>query len=347
MASGGTTGQGRRIGWDIGGAHLKAALAVGGVIVDVVQEPCPLWQGLGHLDAAFDRILARLGPADAHAATMTGELVDLFTSRAEGVAALAARAAERLGPDVAIYAGAAGLVTAAEAAGHAVEVASANWHATAALVAARLPDALLVDMGSTTTDVVPVRAGRIAARGRTDAARLASGELVYTGAVRTPLMALGPDVPFGGSRIAIMAEYFATAGDVWRVLGRLPDDADQHPTADGRGRSVAESRLRLSRMIGVDVAEADEADWTALAAAFAERQLRLVQDACMLVLSGASLAPTAPLVACGVGAFALPEIARRLGRPVTALEALIPAADTEVAARAAVCAPAAAMALAG
>ena len=36
------------------------------------------------------------------------------------------------------------------------------------------PDALLIDVGSTTTDIVPIVAGRVAARGRTDPARLRS-----------------------------------------------------------------------------------------------------------------------------------------------------------------------------
>ena len=332
MASGGGTRQGRRIGWDIGGAHLKAALAEDGRILDVVQEPCALWQGLDRLERAFDAVAARLGPADGHAATMTGELVDLFASRAEGVAALAAAAAERLGDDVAIYAGRAGLVS-----------------ATAALAGARVAAALLIDTGSTTTDVIPVRDGRVAARGYTDAERLATGELVYTGVTRTALMALGPDVPFAGRRIGAMAEYFATIADAWRVLGRLPEDADQHPTADGRGKSVAESRLRLSRMIGVDVAEADDEAWRGLAAAYAERQIRLVHDGALLALSGAGLPAGAPVVAGGVGRFVVAEVARRLGRDCLDLADLIPVADgpnaAAVARRAADCAPAAAMAL--
>ncbi|MEJ1160815.1 hydantoinase/oxoprolinase family protein [Prosthecomicrobium sp. N25] len=344
MASDGGAGQGRRIGWDIGGAHLKAALAVGGRIAAVVQEPCPLWQGLPHLDAAFAAILGRLGPADSHAATMTGELVDLFSSRAEGVASLAARAAAHLGGAVAIYGGRAGWLAPEAAGGRAEDVASANWHATAALTGARIGDGLLVDMGSTTTDIIPIRAGRPAARGYTDAERLSGGELVYTGLTRTPLMALAAEVPFGGRRLGVMAEYFATAADAWRVLGVLPEGVDQHPTADGRGKSAAESRLRLSRMIGVDVAAADEAAWRGLAAVFAERQVRLVQDGCLLAESGVPGGGVGPVIACGIGRAVVGEVARRLGRTVAAFEDLVPA-DGEAAPWTGSCAPAVAMAL--
>ncbi|MBT9291905.1 hydantoinase/oxoprolinase family protein [Prosthecodimorpha staleyi] len=335
----------RRIGWDIGGAHLKAAVAEDGRIVAVVQEPCALWLGLDRLDDAFAAILDRIGTGGRHRATMTGELVDLFTSRAEGVAALAARAARHLGADVTIYAGRAGQVAVDGAATHANDVASANWHATAGLTGAALGAALLIDMGSTTTDIIPVRAGAAAARGYSDAERLASGELVYTGVVRTPLMALAADIPFAGRRLGVMAEHFATTADIWRLLGRLPQDADQHGTADGRGKSVVESRLRLSRMVGVDVAEASETAWRDLAAAFAEAQIRRVHDAAATVLSGAGLPDEAPVVACGVGAFAIEEVARRLVRPCRPLAGLIPAADPALAMAAAACAPAAAMAL--
>ena len=52
------------------------------------------------------------------------------------------------------------------------------------------PDALLIDVGSTTADVVPIVAGRVAATGRNDLERLQAGELVYTGVLRTNLAAI-------------------------------------------------------------------------------------------------------------------------------------------------------------
>lgn len=346
MTSAGDGRQGRRTtGWDIGGAHLKAAVAVDGRLVAVVQEPCALWQGLDRLEAAFDRILARIGAEGAQRVTMTGELVDLFPGRREGVEALTAAAVERLGPGLAVYGGRAGWLPPEAAAARSSDVASANWHATAAFVGSVLGDALLIDIGSTTTDVVPIRAGRVAARGYSDAERLATGELAYTGVARAALASFGAEVPFGGRRVGAMPEYFATIADVWRILGRLPADADQHPTADGRGKSVAESRLRLSRMVGVEVGEADDEAWRGLAMHYAERQIRLVQDAAMLVLSGAGLAADAPLIACGVGRFVAGEVARRLGRECRDLADLMPADAADVRGRAADCAPAAAVAL--
>lgn len=345
MAPAQATGQGV-IGWDIGGAHLKAAAVVDGLVVAVVQEPCPLWQGLDRLEAAFTAALSRLPPVGTHAVTMTGELVDLFEGRAAGVAALSAAAAARLG-DARIYAGSSGFLAWSDAAAAADAVASANWHATAAYAARRLGDALVVDIGSTTTDLIPVRAGRVAARGATDAARMAAGELVYTGATRTPLMAVADRAPVAGSWTGVMAEYFATMGDAGRLLDRVPESADQHPTADGRGKSVPESRLRLSRMVGRDVGELPDEAWIALAAWFAESQLRRIHDAALLVLSATGLPSDAPVLACGIGRPAIAELARRLGRPCRGFAEIVPMASAPDATAdwAAHCAPAVAVAL--
>src|SRR5438309_98323 len=134
------------IGWDVGGAHLKAARAEDGRIVAVVQEPCALWLGLDKLETALAAVTAQLGLAARHAATMTGELADVFESRAHGVAAIAAMLETKLGT-VRIYGGRSGFVPAAQAAGYVRDVASANWHASAALAAHFAADALFVDMG--------------------------------------------------------------------------------------------------------------------------------------------------------------------------------------------------------
>src|SRR5271155_5002290 len=72
------------IGWDGGGAHLKAARAEGGRIVASIQIASPLWLGVSRLDEAFRTGRSELGSADAPAATMTGELSMAFKSRSEG-----------------------------------------------------------------------------------------------------------------------------------------------------------------------------------------------------------------------------------------------------------------------
>jgi len=187
------------IGWDIGGAHLKAARAEGSRVVATHQAATPLWHGLQSLEEAFDHLKSELGPADRHAITMTGELCDAFPSRREGVVGLAAIATRQLASSrVSLYAGRAGFVELEEAADRAADIASANWRASASILARQIQDALFVDLGSTTTDIVPVVAGRVAAVGYTDSERLKAGELVYVGLTRAFVMAIVNRAPFGG-----------------------------------------------------------------------------------------------------------------------------------------------------
>ena len=156
-----------------------------GRIVAVTQQPCAPHLGLAYVEQAIRAANAILGPADLHAVTMTAELSDAFEDRLRGVASIAAIFTHEIDAlDILFYAGAAGFVGKADVARAAPAIASANWRASAALVARGRAEALFIDMGSTTTDIVPISGGAVAALGEDDAARLSRGELVYTGLLR-------------------------------------------------------------------------------------------------------------------------------------------------------------------
>jgi probable H4MPT-linked C1 transfer pathway protein len=333
------------IGWDIGGAHLKATRWEEGRIVTVAQVACPLWLGIGELHRAFAEAKLLVGAADLNAATMTAELCDAFASREEGVSGVAALAAQELAPShVLFYAGPEGFVPLEAVASHAIKIASANWHASASLVGLTHPNALFVDMGSTTTDIIPVIGGKAKTTGYSDAARLANGELVYAGVVRSYLMSSGVKlVPFAGRWVPLMNEWFAATCDVYRLLGELPEDADVMETADGREKTIEASKARLARMLGYDGPEADFSTWQQLARYFAEVQLRDLTDAAHLVLSRGEITEDAPVVGAGAGRFVVQRLASRLNRRFIDFSELI-AASPEVKAKACDCAPASAVA---
>jgi len=329
-------------GWDVGGAHLKVVLAVDGRIVDAAQFPSPLARDTESLAAAFNAA-DRFRQADRHAVTMTGELADIFDDRSAGVAALMNCILAALPGDlVQVYAGRIGFVSSEQAVAYATDVASANWHASAKLVAQAIGAGLFLDIGSTTTDIVPLAGGEVVARGYTDAERLACGELVYTGLVRTPVMAVASHLPVQGAYQHVVAERFATMADVYRVLDRLPADADQMPTADGRDKNVDASRVRLARMVGRDAGDATEADWRFLASVLADRQLRQVEDGLALVRSRFPGVDT--VVGAGVGAALAQQVADRQELTYRPFADLLSAA-TGARAWAAHCAPATAVAL--
>lgn len=331
-------------GLDVGGAHLKAALVEDGRVAAVRQIACPLWQGLDKLDGALAEAAPLIAKAQRFAVTMTGELSDLFPDRATGVAALVARLASELGDGARFWMGPRGFGPAGDAVRHHGDVGSTNFLATATLIGRETPDALLIDLGSTTADIVPVRRGAPQPRGLTDAERQVTGELVYTGFTRTAVMGVAAEAPFRGQWVGLAREYLATMADVRRVLGDDLTEADQHATADGKGKSLAESVARLARMLGRDAHDGTAEDWRAAAAHIRELQLRSIHDGAARVLSAVALPAEAPVVAAGIGAGDACEIARRLGRASIRFGTLVQA-GASCAGWATACAPAVSVAL--
>jgi probable H4MPT-linked C1 transfer pathway protein len=339
-------------GWDVGGAHVKVSMATAsGELLDIAQWACPLWQGLAHLErvigSAFDRWpLAREAGA-RHAVTMTGEMVDLFTDRAEGVRVLVDTLARQLGPDTRFFAGAAGWLAPHACAECWRDVASANWLATAQWVASRVSEALLVDIGSTTTDIVPIVAGRVVARGCNDASRLVSGELVYQGVVRTPLCGVAHRIGFRGEQANVMNEWFATTADVYRLTGELWPSHDQHPSADDGPKTEAASRIRMARMIGRDVRDAEENEWREFAQTWRHEQIQVLAANLARVIAAHPSLGRAPLVGAGCGRFLVEAMAVHEGRGFIDFGELAdpPGADKTRKEWIATCAPSVAVAL--
>jgi (4-(4-[2-(gamma-L-glutamylamino)ethyl]phenoxymethyl)furan-2-yl)methanamine synthase len=292
----------RIIGWDVGGANVKAALVTSGHDVEplVLERPFALWREPQHLSAVLEEMAAAFGPVEAMAVTMTAELADCFASKREGVVfVLDALAAAFPHVHPFVY-GVDGQFRSVEAAKRETDrVAAANWMASATLVAQTIPDALLVDVGSTTTDIIPVVAGRVAALGRTDTERLRTGELVYTGLLRTPVCAIVRAVPVRERRCRTAAELFAITADVYLWLGRIAERDYTCDTPDGRGRTRAEAGARLARMVCADAEWLGEDGITAIASYVADAQARHIAAAIRQVVQ--RLGKTAPRLAIVAG----------------------------------------------
>jgi (4-(4-[2-(gamma-L-glutamylamino)ethyl]phenoxymethyl)furan-2-yl)methanamine synthase len=231
------------LGLDIGGANLKAATPD----KRAVSVPFALWKQPDRLPAALAELVARFPDAEELAVTMTGELCDCYETKREGVSAIikAVRFASA-GRRIRVWSTDGVFVNDNDAKANHMKVAAANWHALATFAGQFVPEgpATLIDIGSTTTDVIPMLDGQPVARGRTDHERLRYSELVYTGVRRTPIMALI------GERVA--AENFATSLDVYLWLGLIPEEPGCTDTADGRPATRLHAFNRLCRMLGGD-----------------------------------------------------------------------------------------------
>src|SRR5215218_9994096 len=298
---------------DIGGANTKAAWQ-DGTSLRTASRPFEIWRDRQALAAVLHEVAAEVasGPAPV-AITMTAELSDAFRTKREGVSFVLDAAEEALGDrPLSVLTTTGELVSVAAARARPGDVAAANWVATALAVADAHPDALLIDIGSTTTDIVPITAGRVAATGHDDLGRLLAGELVYTGALRTNLAAIAPRVPVRGGWCPVSSESFAISADVHLVLGHLEPKAYDCPTPDGRPATVAFARERIARLVCSDLEQLGEGDVDAISAFLHGEQLRQIDEAARR----AQLPPDAPVVAVGSGAFLGREVAARLERTV-------------------------------
>jgi (4-(4-[2-(gamma-L-glutamylamino)ethyl]phenoxymethyl)furan-2-yl)methanamine synthase len=305
------------IGLDVGGANTKAAAVGDDGRVRIVSEPFEVWRSPDRLVDAIASVVGRLGLDRAPVAlTTTAELVDVFESKRVGVRhVLDAVHAALPGRSLRVMTTSGALIELERAWADPLACAAANWVATALLVARSVPDAVLVDCGGTTTDIVPIAAGRPAARGRTDVERLLLGELVYTGALRTNVAAIVSEVPIGGRPCPVSAELFAIAADAHRLRGDLTEGQCTCTFPDDRGPGPEHVRARLARVVCADAEQLAPGDLEAIAAAIADAQVTAVARALARVAARSTPAEPkpAPVVAVGVGAFLAREAAARCG----------------------------------
>jgi len=309
------------IGLDIGGANIKAATSSADQTGDAVSVPFELWRHPERLADPLAAIRNRWPDLTTVAVTMTGELCDCFPTKRDGVRHILAAVQQVFGDlQLHVWTTNGTLMRPDWVAGNdPLLAAAANWLALAAYVGrlARRGTALLVDIGSTTADIIPLMDGQPIPTGRTDPERMRTGELVYTGVRRTPICALL------GERVA--AEWFATAHDVYVHLGLLPPEPENRSTPDGRPMTPDLAHARLARMLGGDPEVTPAAETRALAERGFERQRALVRSGIEQVVARLS-GPPQTVIFSGTGEFlaeyAWDDFATARGVPTPALYSL-------------------------
>jgi (4-(4-[2-(gamma-L-glutamylamino)ethyl]phenoxymethyl)furan-2-yl)methanamine synthase len=284
--------------------------------VRTASEPFELWRAPDQLDRVVASVVGRLdlGRAPVAIAT-TAELVDVFERKRVGVLHVLGACRRALpGRSLRVITTAGELVDLVAAEADPMSCAAANWVATALLVARAVPDAILVDCGGTTTDVVPIAAGRLAARGRTDLERLLHSELVYTGALRTNVAVTVSEVALAGGRCPVSSELFAIAADAHLLRGSLAPERCRCTFPDGRGAGLQHVRARLARVVCAEPEQLADGDLEAIAAAVHEAQVASIASAMRRVAARTSAG--APVIAVGVGAFLARAAAARSGLAV-------------------------------
>lgn len=294
------------VGLDIGGANLKASDGLDRSL----SRSFAVWRHPERLAAALADLLAEFPRPGGIAVTMTAELADCYRTKEEGVARILEAVTEASeGQELFIWQTGGEFVTADEALELTPLVAAANWHALATWASRSLTEGtgLLIDIGSTTADIIPLAPGIPLPHGRTDTERLLSGELVYSGVRRTPLCALVRWLPVNGQSCAVAAELFATTLDVYLLLGDIAENERDLETANGRPTTREEASDRLVRMVCADATEIGPDDARAMAEACREAHEAQLADALDRVIAACESVPRT-IVLSGEGTF----LARRL-----------------------------------
>ncbi len=165
--------------------------------------------------------------------------------------------------------------------------------------------------------------------GYTDTERLAAGELVYTGVVRSPVCAVTPTIPWRGRPCPTAQELFATTYDAHLILGHLPEDLTDRNTADGRPATIEFARERLARSICADHEEFAAVDARVAAESIHDAQVRLIAAGWSQVVARES--PDVVIVA-GQGEFLARAMLKHIGfgGPIESLAERFGAAASQV-----------------
>jgi len=299
------------IGWDIGGANTKAVFlrTENGQVREYKSliEYFPVWKNPEKLSEVLLTLKEKVSgnaKLDGVGLTMTAELSDAYQTKRDGVNHILARAAQAF-EDLPLFVldVDATLRSTDAARSEPLSVAAANWAATGWLVAKLVKTCVIVDVGSTSTSIIPVVDGRVSAAGKNDLEKFMVGELVYTGSLRTNIVAIVSSIPLRDGKARVASELFAQSADAHLVLGNITEDEYTAETADGRGKTRGEALARLARVVCADMEMLAEKEIVQIAKYVHTRQVEQIAEGLSPVYSRVRSLASAeiPVVVTGLG----------------------------------------------
>jgi len=276
------------LGIDIGGANTKIA-SDDGKIVEL--HYIPLWKNT-RLPEALLGIAGRLKPRKV-GVVITGELADCFPDKESGLSYIIDAVNNAFND--AFFLDNNGVLTKEKTR----SIAAANWMASALLAGKEFGDCIFLDIGSTTTDIIPVNNGMPLAS-KTDFERLKTGELVYSGVLRTNIAAILKRVKFGNMGSRVSSELFAITADAYIVLGLIKPENYTCDTPDGGGKTILDAKRRLARIVCADITELNEEDILLIAGQIMDAQIDDIREALFEISKKHGIKK---IVLCGLGEF--------------------------------------------
>lgn len=251
------------IGWDIGGANIKATKIIYNQknkkieFVSSISKYFAMWDKTQNPKILIKEICNKLKGADLFAITMTAELADRFFLKIEGIKYIINLFKDNFAEkELYFYNNQGKFLTIKDLENDnkkVMSLAAANWAVSASFLAEFKKDFILFDMGSSTIDLIPVIDNKITALGNTDVERLRQGELIYHGFLRSNLSNLIKEIPYQGQMIDVINEYFATTADL-HLLKEIITAAEYTVKAADEGKkNKMAAASRIARMISLDL----------------------------------------------------------------------------------------------
>ena len=244
-----------KIGWDIGGAHIK--YCVESEESDVIWYDIidfDFWKDYDKLSELIVNICKKYhkkGFSLVNYFTMSAEMCDCFDNRRAGVKYILNQI-QKIKYSSYIFSKD-GLIKLDSK--HKVPqdgVGSYNWYASALYLSRLMDNAILIDFGSTTCDFSIIKNGKIQNRRTSDIDGMYTKELLYTGCSRTPIYAHISEIRYRNRIYRIIPENFSSMSDISIILGNLNKRDIYSKSSDGSSHSLSQSYKRISRSFGFD-----------------------------------------------------------------------------------------------
>ena len=306
------------IGLDIGGAHLKACLIRNDTFLKlgkIAMFKTPIWESQNTLVSTLKEIEQKwvIDKDIQINITMTAELADCFRDRREGVQKILSIVKSTFSYGKLKIYSANGLKDFVIPFKNYKQIASANWHTTAGTLSKIERNCFLIDIGSTTTDIIPIQLGKILSpQFSTDFMRLQRGELLYLGVSRTSLSSIKRQLLFRSKMTNVIRENFASTADLFRLTKQLNPKYDLYPTFDGKNKTMLATRRRLARIIGLDTHDVTVEELNALAQQIKQIFVSEIIENLKKVDLQYNMSSRTPIIVTGSGKFLAMEIQNQL-----------------------------------
>lgn len=238
------------LGIDIGGAHLKViGIDKNNKVQFVDYSNCRIWEDIRLLKEKFVCLSKTFGNESIKCGiTMSAELCDNFKSRKHGALILTEKCKHLKFNNFFYVKSSKTFLKEPKF----KELISMNWHSVGRLFEKKVENAIIVDFGSTTTDLICIKNKKLVNKFFDDFSRINNFELLYTGFTRTPIFGITNEICIGKNKLKIIPEFFSNTSDVYRILKKLKRKIDIDITADRSQKTIKDSFRRLSRSFGFD-----------------------------------------------------------------------------------------------